>query len=190
MRKKYNILMNNKQPEGGQWNYDSDNRKPPKAGLDIPSPYHTTIDAITQEAIDITKKHFGEHFGDMLPFYFAVTRQQALKVLSTFIKQRLTHFGTYQDAMIENEPWMYHSHISFYLNCGLLLPLECIQAAETAYQEKQAPSMLLKDSFDKYWDGVSLFAAYINTKCQNTLMRIFSMLSNRCQNFIGQVKPK
>jgi deoxyribodipyrimidine photolyase-related protein len=139
MRKKYNILMNNKQPEGGQWNYDSDNRKPPKAGLDIPSPYHTTIDAITQEAIDITKKHFGEHFGDMLPFYFAVTRQQALKVLSTFIKQRLTHFGTYQDAMIENEPWMYHSHISFYLNCGLLLPLECIQAAETAYQEKQAP---------------------------------------------------
>lgn len=27
--------------------------------------------------------------------------------------------------MIEGEPWIYHSHLSFYLNCGLLDPLEC-----------------------------------------------------------------
>lgn len=33
------------------------------------------------------------------------------------------------------EPWMYDSHISFYLNCGLLLPLECVQVAEKAYQQ-------------------------------------------------------
>jgi deoxyribodipyrimidine photolyase-related protein len=34
---------------------------------------------------------------------------------------------------------MYHSHISFYLNCGLLLPLECVKAAETAYHQEKAP---------------------------------------------------
>ena len=34
---------------------------------------------------------------------------------------------------------MYHSHISFYLNCGLLLPLECVRAAEKAYQTGKAP---------------------------------------------------
>ena len=41
--------------------------------------------------------------------------------------------------MIEGEPWMYHSHISFYLNCGLLLPRECIEAAEMAYYDGKAP---------------------------------------------------
>ena len=41
--------------------------------------------------------------------------------------------------MIESEPWMFHSHISFYLNCGLLLPLECVAAAEAAYYKGQAP---------------------------------------------------
>ena len=34
---------------------------------------------------------------------------------------------------------MYHSHISFYLNCGLLLPMECIQSAENAYAGGHAP---------------------------------------------------
>ena len=37
--------------------------------------------------------------------------------------------------MLENQAWMFHSHISFYLNCGLLEPLECIKAAEQAYYD-------------------------------------------------------
>ena len=41
--------------------------------------------------------------------------------------------------MIQGQPWMYHSHLSFYLNCGLLLPLECVQAAQEAYHQGQAP---------------------------------------------------
>ena len=83
--------------------------------------------------------HFPDHFGDLEPFYFAVTRQQALQTLNLFIEERLPNFGDYQDAMIEGEPWMYHSHISFYLNCGLLLPLECVKAAEKVYQQGKAP---------------------------------------------------
>ena len=38
MRRDYNILMDGDNPEGGEWNYDSENRKPPKEGLDVPSP--------------------------------------------------------------------------------------------------------------------------------------------------------
>jgi deoxyribodipyrimidine photolyase-related protein len=41
--------------------------------------------------------------------------------------------------MIQGEPWMYHSHIGLYLNCGLLAPLECIQLAEAAYHDGTAP---------------------------------------------------
>lgn len=139
MRKTYDILMDNNAPIGGEWNYDAHNRKPPQAGLRIPPPYISKIDEITQAVIALVSECFAHHFGDIEPFHFAVTRTDALKVLEQFIEQRLAHFGDYQDAMIQGEPWMYHSHLSFYLNCGLLLPLECVQAAEAAYHQGKAP---------------------------------------------------
>ena len=139
MRKKYDILMEANAPIGGKWNYDSENRKPPKAGLTIPPPYIGKIDDITQEVISLISERFDNHFGDIEPFYFSVTRADALRVLDQFIEQRLPCFGDYQDAMIQGDPWMYHSHISFYLNCGLLLPLECVHAAEKAYHQEKAP---------------------------------------------------
>lgn len=139
MRQRYAILMNDDKPEGGQWNYDAENRKPPKDGLTIPQKYHSEPDVITQEVLKLVAERFNDHFGDLEPFHFAVTREQALQVLEQFIDERLFQFGDYQDAMIEGEPWMYHSHISFYLNCGLLTPLECARAAEQAYYHKRAP---------------------------------------------------
>ncbi len=139
MRKKYNILMQDDQPVGGAWNYDSDNRKSPKQDLVIPGHYTAHIDDITQEVIELVEKRFSDHFGDLKPFHFAVTRDQALYALDKFIQERLINFGDYQDAMVQGEPWMYHSHLSFYINCGLLLPLECVRAAEDAYYNKQAP---------------------------------------------------
>lgn len=139
MRKQYCILMEDGKPVGGQWNYDYENRQPPKKGLNIPKPYYGKIDTITKEVMQLVANRFSSHFGDLEPFYFAVTRKDAIEALHLFINQRLCNFGNYQDAMIEGEPWMYHSHISFYLNCGLLLPLECIKLAEQAYYQGKAP---------------------------------------------------
>lgn len=139
MRQSYSILMNGNQPEGGKWNYDAENRKPPKDGLNIPQTYSTEPDEITCEVMALVADKFNGHFGDLEPFHFAVTREQALVALHQFIDQRLCFFGDYQDAMIEGEPWMYHAHISFYLNCGLLTPLECVKAAEHAYHSGEAP---------------------------------------------------
>lgn len=139
MRKKHNILMHDGKPEGGQWNYDSENRKPPKEGLNIPQTYHSNPDDITKDVMHLVTEKFPDHFGDLDPFHFAVTRSQALQALNQFITERLCNFGDYQDAMIQDEPCMYHSHLSFYINCGLLLPLECVQAAEDAYKQGHAP---------------------------------------------------
>jgi len=139
MRKKTGLLMNGDAPEGGQWNYDAENRKPPARGLDVPKPYYGQVDEITKEVLDLVAERFGDHFGDLEPFYFAVTRDQALYALDKFIDERLSKFGDYQDAMIEDEPWMYHSHISFYLNCGLLNPSEVCRKAEQAYRDDDAP---------------------------------------------------
>lgn len=140
MRKSYNILLDKHgKPEGGEWNYDSENRKTPKGELNVPDTYTAQIDDITQEVLDLVAGEFDDHFGDLEPFYFAITRDQALYALDKFIDERLNDFGDYQDAMVEGEPWMYHSHIGFYLNCGLLQPLEVIEKAEKAYRENNAP---------------------------------------------------
>ena len=139
MRKKYDILMNDDKPEGGEWNYDSQNRKTPESIGEVPNTYTSTPDQITQECINLVAEKFLDHFGDLEPFHFAITRDQALQALDQFINERLKNFGDYQDAMIENEPWMYHSHLSFYINIGLLNPLECCKRAEAAYAAGSAP---------------------------------------------------
>ena len=139
MRKKYNILLEDMKPVGGQWNYDSENRKPPKSGLHIPEKTRHAPDEITKNVIELVSSYFSDHFGTVDAFDMAVTRDQALRVFDDFITQRLTNFGTYQDAMIENEPFMYHAHIGAYLNIGLLTPLEVIKRVELCYLDGSAP---------------------------------------------------
>ena len=139
MRRKYNILLDGSEPIGGQWNYDADNRKPPKSGLEIPPRTSFAADEITAEVLSLVRTEFADHFGDIDSFELAVTHEQADHVFSSFLKERLPNFGHYQDAMIQGEPFMYHAHIGFYLNIGLLDPLTIIQRAEAAYHAGEAP---------------------------------------------------
>ena len=139
MRRKTGLLMEGDQPVGGQWNYDADNRQPPKDGLIIPPPTQFSPDDITKDVLTLVEAEFSDHFGDLQPFDFAVTTAQARQVLDEFITQRLPQFGSYQDAMLADEPFMFHAHIGFYLNCGLLSPLEAVTAAEHAYLRGSAP---------------------------------------------------
>jgi len=139
LRRRYQVLMEGDEPIGGKWNYDADNRQPPKAGLAVPPPSSFAPDAITAEVLALVEARCADHFGQLAGFDFAVTRDQALHVLDQFIAERLPLFGTYQDAMIEGEPWMYHSHIGLYLNAGLLSPIEVIRVAEAAYHRGDAP---------------------------------------------------
>ncbi len=139
LRKKFNILIEDDKPSGGQWNYDKQNRKPPKNLDKINNPLAFSTDDITKQVLTVVEKKFAHHFGDLYPFSFAINRKQALKVVNHFIKYRLKHFGDYQDAMLQDEPFMYHSAISFYLNIGLLLPKEVIKKVEKAYANDEVP---------------------------------------------------
>ena len=48
MRRKTGLLMDGDKPEGGEWNYDAENRKPPKEGLEAPQRPLFEPDEITQ----------------------------------------------------------------------------------------------------------------------------------------------
>ncbi len=139
MRKRYSILMDGHTPLGGRWNFDSENRKTPAEGTEFPLHHCVDPDEVTHEVMTLVSERFPDHFGELEPFWLAVTREQALEALRLFVAERLAGFGDFQDAMIEGEPWMYHSQISTYLNSGLLSPLECVRAAEEAYHRGNAP---------------------------------------------------
>lgn len=142
MRKKYGILLDadgTGKPLGGEWNYDKENRKPPKKGMVSPKRIAHKKSEITQDVLQLVRRHFSHHFGTLEPFYYAVTREQALEEMEHFITTLLPNFGDYQDAMVAGEPYLYHSLLSSYLNAGLLLPLEICQKAEAAYHAGIAP---------------------------------------------------
>ena len=139
LRRKTGILMSGNDPIGGQWNYDAENRGRAPDGLEVPKHTSFVPDDITNEVLNLVEDRFGDHFGKLRPFEFAVTHEQAAYVLDRFIAERLPLFGTYQDAMVEGEPFMFHAHIGLYLNCGLLSPQQAIIAAENAYHAGAAP---------------------------------------------------
>jgi deoxyribodipyrimidine photolyase-related protein len=139
MRRKYNILLDGIEPVGGQWNYDSENRKPGKTGMSSPKRLSHKKDSITLEVLDLVQSRFSDHFGDLEPFHFAVTRDQALKELHHFIEHLMQFFGEFQDAMVAGEAYLYHSLLSAYINAGLLNPLEVCRLAEQAYNDGKVP---------------------------------------------------
>jgi deoxyribodipyrimidine photolyase-related protein len=138
-RKRLGILMQGDGPIGGKWNFDAENRKPPKKGLKPPQPTSFEPNAITQAVMAKVQGLELELYGHLQPFRWGVTRQQALAVLNAFIQENLAQFGTYQDAMVTHEGTMWHSLLSPYLNLGLLTPLEVVQSAEKAYYEQNLP---------------------------------------------------
>lgn len=139
MRKKTGLLMDGDQPEGGLWNYDSENRKPARDDLFIPEPARFEVDKITRDVLDLVSGKFEKNFGDLEPFRFAVTRKDAETALNHFVEQVLPAFGDYQDAMLRDQRFLYHSVLSPYINVGLLDPLEVCRRAATAYEEGLAP---------------------------------------------------
>lgn len=48
--------------------------------------------------------------------------------LNDFLKHRLNQYGPYQDVVLSNNPLLYHSGLSIYLNNGMITPLEVVEA--------------------------------------------------------------
>jgi len=138
MRQKFNILMNDKKPKGGKWNFDKENRKPPKKDESYPDRVEFLHDDIVKDCIKLVNEKYDSNFGSLENFNYATSRKDALKALNFFIKELLPTFGDYQDAIVEKQPFLYHSLLSAYINIGLLSPFECIEKAEDAYNNQHA----------------------------------------------------
>jgi deoxyribodipyrimidine photolyase-related protein len=139
MRRKTGLLMDGDQPAGEKWNFDSENRKPARRNLFMPQPARVSPDEITSDVLKLVAGRFENHFGDLEPFWFAVTRADANVALDHFIREALPVFGDFQDGMLKDEPFLYHSVLALYINVGLLDPLDVCRRIECEYREGRAP---------------------------------------------------
>lgn len=142
LRRRYRVLMDKQgEPEGGQWNFDHDNRGSfPKSGPQaVPVPVAFAPDEVTRGVLELVERRFAKHPGRLERFDWPVTPMDARRALADFIEHRLADFGKYQDAMWTREPWLYHSRLSAAINLKLLDPREVVAAAEAAWRAGRAP---------------------------------------------------
>ena len=136
MRKKFDLLMQLDQPEGGQWNFDKNNRKKWKGTPTIPEPFYpkaNDLEALKEMIENAGIKTIGSF--DKNQFLYPLSRTQALEQLDYFCRYLLVHFGDYQDALHTDEVNLFHSRISFALNAKIIRPLEVVQTVITYYRE-------------------------------------------------------
>lgn len=137
LRKRHGLLLTaTGEPVGGKWNYDADNRERWDGEPTIPaeSPRQQDLRPLWQEIVEAQVSCFGAAQADAFPW--PTSRRMAQADLRSFIEQRLPFFGRFQDAMVDAEPWLFHSRLSFALNAKLLSPQEVVKAAVTAYEDQ------------------------------------------------------
>ncbi|MDP2716328.1 cryptochrome/photolyase family protein [Rheinheimera sp.] len=139
MRRYTGLLMQGDTPEGGKWNYDADNRKPCPADLPQIPPLRFAPDALTLEVIALVDQQFAGNMGNGDNFSYAVTGKDARRAFLHFVEQQLPVFGDYQDAMLLDQPFLFHSICSMYLNCGLLDVRWMCNKVQQAYQQGLVP---------------------------------------------------
>ncbi|MFW5815252.1 MAG: cryptochrome/photolyase family protein [Wenzhouxiangella sp.] len=138
MRRRTGLLMDGDEPAGGSWNFDADNRKRWRGDPPAARPMRFTPDTVTEDVLALVDEHI-PHFGDLAGFDYPVTRVQARRALAHFVSGALPHFGDFQDALPDDEDYLFHSRLSSSLNLGLLSPKEVCEAAEKAWQDGAAP---------------------------------------------------
>jgi len=144
-RKKRQILIENeKQPVGGKWSFDADNRSRfPKTETvpAIPLPAHNTF---VEEALTYTTQHYSKNPGKAgSPFthhtFYPTTHKEAEQWFKRFLEERFEKFGVYEDAIVAKEKLLYHSLLSPLINVGLLEPEYVVKTTLSFAEKKSIP---------------------------------------------------
>lgn len=139
-RKRLGVLVDAKgRPEGGEWNYDQENRKTASAARKQgapPRPIGFAPDAITQKVIRLVDS-MPNHWGSTDGFDLPVTQAQAEAALDDFLEHRLANFGPFEDAMLTGEAWLWHSRLSPAMNVGLIHPRTIVERTVAWWEAKQ-----------------------------------------------------
>jgi len=134
-RKRLNLLLEaDGSPLGGRWSFDADNRKRLPKGYRVPAMPAQTADASIDAARHALLQENLPDIGHWDHFNYPVTHEAAARWLETFLNERLSQFGTYEDAISREHRVMWHGVLTPMLNIGLLTPQQvldgCLARAE------------------------------------------------------------
>ena len=134
LRKKHSILMEDGKPISGKWNLDKENRAGISKLKETPPKREKNLtDTITFDLMVEVEEVFPRSPGELENFNWAVTHDDAWQNLQDFLDRYLFNYGTFQDAINKEDPFLYHSLLSPYLNNGLLDPMDCIHECEKRF---------------------------------------------------------
>lgn len=120
--------------------YDEENRKNIPKDLEIPKSIISKNDNETKyvkEAKKYINDNFSKNYGDAENYYFPVTYKTSKKWLNNFLKKRLLHFGDYQDAILKDNSFLFHSLLSSLINIGLLTPSYVLKKTIKYYEDNK-----------------------------------------------------
>lgn len=144
-RKKLALLLDEeKNPIGGKWTFDTDNRSKFPKGERIPRYPFPAENKYVKEAKKYIATHFKNpyelagDFTDKATFY-PTTHAEAKAWFTIFLEERFTLFGIYEDAMVAKESILYHSVLTPALNIGLLDIKELISATISFGEKNNIP---------------------------------------------------
>ncbi len=130
IRTKMNILIDeNNKPIGGKWSYDEENRKKIPKNTLLPKIHGTKLNNNINDLKLIINLKFKDHPGLADNLWMPTNREESLNWLDEFFKEKFFNFGDYEDAVVSENNFLFHSAISPILNMGLLTPNEVIQKA-------------------------------------------------------------
>lgn len=135
-----NILIEeNKEPVGGKWSFDAENRKKyPKTKIPPAINFPESNSAWT-EAKTYVEKHFENNPGATDKMVYPSNHEEAESWLDQFLKYRFEEFGPYEDAIVAKEIFLNHSLLSPLMNTGLLRPELVIRKALTFAEKHNTP---------------------------------------------------
>ena len=140
IRKKLNILIDeNQMPVGGKWSFDEENRKKIPKNIQLPEKFKKSKSKYIKEISTFIINNFSEHPGEISEVWMPLTRQEALKNLDNFLNIKFNNFGSYEDAILIEDNFLFHSALSPSLNLGLITPKEIITKVLIYISDNEIP---------------------------------------------------
>lgn len=132
-RLKLNILIKDNKPVNNKWSFDTENRLALPNDIKVPKLPKVKSNKYIKEAINYVNKHFSDNYGSLDNFIYPIDNKSSVKWLNNFLKERLLNFGPYEDAVSENELFVYHSVLSPMMNIGILTDTEVVTISYKYY---------------------------------------------------------
>ena len=154
-RKRLDILVDeNRQPIGGKWSFDEENRKKLPKNITLPKDPILSIEESQnphlKDVISVVDSLFSNHPGESSNFWIPTTRAEALNHFEKFLEERFSNFGPYEDAIEKSETFLFHSILSPIINCGLLTPKEIIDKTLEYYEKNQIQDSIQFSSIEGF----------------------------------------